>query len=216
MKKYDDLIDRLTLYFTADAFRDELTSGKKLFFDEAGIMDEENHAFEMRMTQFLEWYLFSRPLTRSGLVPAHFALELADFKMTAQERPDFENLAIVWHSLFEFQKTRGDDIYIRDLFLDKQVVIHDSPIRVGFNRGEIFDARLISNGEDYMFTRGFCFHPIEASTYILGEIKKLRKTENHQATEAFMLKLLKMRYKYEQYRHLKLDYVYTNEKKMRF
>ena len=34
--------------------------------------------------------------------------------------------------------------------------------------------------------------------------------------EALMLKLLKMRYKYEQYRHLKLDYVYTNEKKVKF
>ena len=112
-------------------------------------------------------------------------------------------------------KIRGDDIHIRDLLLDKKIVIHDSPIRIGFNRDEFFDGRLIPSGEEFHFARSFCFHPGEASKYILTEVKKLRKA-SAQEQEAFMLKLLKMRYKYEQYRHLKLDYVYTNEKKVRF
>lgn len=212
---YEEMIDRLTTYFTGDAYRDDVAAAKKEFFDEAGIMDEENQQFEMRMTQFLEWFLFTRKLTGPELTPAQYALQLEDFEMTADERPLFENLATTRHSLYEFLKIRGDDIHIRDLFLDKKIVIHDSPIRIGFNRDEFFDGRLIPAGEAFHFARSFCFHPGEASKYILGEVKKLRKA--HAADqETFMLKLLKMRYKYEQYRHLKLDYVYTNEKKVRF
>lgn len=213
---FDELIDRLTLFFTGDRFREDTNAAKKEFFEEAGIMDEENQVFEMRMTQFLEWYLFSRPLAGVGLTPAQYALQLEDFEMTSEERPRFESLAVVRHSLFEFLKIRGDDIHIRDLLLDKKIVIHNSPIRIGFNRDEIFDGRLIPDGENYHFSRSFCFHPAEASKYIMSEVKKLRKSDDTLAQETFMLKLMKMRYKYEQYRHLKLDYVYTNEKKVRF
>ncbi len=217
MKIYEELIDRLIVFFTGDRFRDDVAKAKKEFFDEAGVMDEENEAFEMRMTQFLEWYLFSRSLGGIGLTPAQYALQLEDFQMTADERPAFENLAVTRHSLFEFLKIRGEDIHIRDLFLDKKIIIHGSPIRIGFNRDEIFDARLIPNGEEFHFSRSFAFHPGGASKYVLSEIKKIKKNgETLSARESFMLRLLKMRYKYEQYRHLALDYVYTNEKKVKF
>lgn len=214
---FEEMIDRLIVFFTGDRFRDDVAKAKKEFFDEAGVMDEENEVFEMRMTQFLEWYLFSRALSGIGLTPAQYALQLEDFEMTSEERPAFENLAVIRHSLFEFLKIRGDDIHIRDLFLDKKIVIHHSPIRIGFNRDEIFDGRLIPEGEEYHFSRAFAFHPGDASKYILSEIKKIKKNGDLlQDREAFMLRLLKMRYKYEQYRHLKLDYVYTNEKKVKF
>ena len=237
---YDDLIDRLTLFFTGDKFRADVASAKKEFFDESGIMDEENQTFEMRMTQFLEWYLFTRPLIAANATqapartvsldaeagsaarpasqptPAQYALELLSFEMKPEERPIFENLANVRHSLFEFLKVRGDDIHIKDLLLNKKIVIFNSPIRIGFSREEIFDARLIPDGENFHFSKGFCFHPAEASKYILGEIKKLRKLNDPIQDEGFMLRLMKMRYKYEQYRHLKLEYVYTNEKKVKF
>lgn len=215
---FEEMIDRLIVFFTGDRFRDDVAKAKKDFFDEAGVMDEESEVFEMRMTQFLEWYLFSRPLAGIGLTPAQYALQLEDFQMTSEERPAFENLAVIRHSLFEFLKIRGDDIHIRDLFLDKKIVIHHSPIRIGFNRDEIFDGRLIPEGEEYHFSRAFAFHPGDASKYILSEIKKLKKggADTVQDREALMLRLLKMRYKYEQYRHLKLDYVYTNEKKVKF
>lgn len=215
-KMYDDLIDRLILFFTGDNFKTEIAAGKKEFFDEAGIMDEENQVFEMRMTQFLEHYLFTRKLEKFNSSPAVYALQLEEFKMTSEERPVFENLAAIRHGLFEFLKIRGDDIHIKDLWLGKKIVIRNSPINIGFSRDEIFDARLVPDGDSFRFSRAFCLHPAEASKYILGEIKRIRKLESPAEEEAFMLRLLKMRYKYEQYRHLKLEYVYTNEKKVRF
>lgn len=213
---YDALIDRLILFFTGERFHDEVASAKKDFFDESGVVDEESPNFEMRMTQFLEWYLFSRKLSDTNLTPAEYALELPEFEMSSEERPAFENLVAIRHSLFEFLKIRGNDIYVKDLWLGKKIVIPNSPVNIGFNRDEIFDARVIPDGDAFRFTRAFCFHPPEASRYILSEIKRIRKLESPIEEEAFMLKLLKMRYRYEQYRHLKLEYVYTNEKKIKF
>lgn len=217
---FEPLIDRLIVHFAGDAWRAEVATAKKEFFQDAGIMDEQTDQFEMRMTQFLDWYLFTRKLTGRTVTPAQFALEIDDFKMTAEERVLFEDLSEAKHSLFEFLRLRGRDIFVKDLILDKEIVLRESQVNIGFSRDEIFEARLIPYGEDFVFARSFCFHPSEARTFVDQEIEKLRdiedETENQIATEAFLLRLMKMRYKYEQFRHLKLEYIYTNEKKVRF
>lgn len=213
--RYEELTERLIVHFAGEKFATDVAAAKKEFFDEAGIMDEENASFEMRMTQFLEWYLFARPMAGGALTPSQVALQSDDFAIDPSERLLFENLASSRHSVFEFVKIRGDDIYVKDLFQQKSVVIRGSPIRIGFSRDELFDARLIPTGEEFSFSRAFCFHPEGASKFIQTEVKKVRKAPQPER-EALMLRLLKMRYKFEQYRHLKLDYIYTNEKKVRF
>jgi hypothetical protein len=217
---FEPLIDRLIVYFTGDAWRAEVATAKKDFFQDAGIMDEQTDHFEMRMTQFLDWYLFTRKLTGRTVTPAQFSLEIDEFKMTVDERLLFENLSEAKHSLFEFLRLRGRDIFVKDLFLDKEIVLRESQVNIGFSRDEIFEARLIPFGEDFIFARSFCFHPNDARGFVDEEIAKLQdiedEAENAAATEAFLLRLMKMRYKYEQFRHLKLEYIYTNEKKVRF
>lgn len=210
-----ELIDRLIVHYTGITFAAEVADAKREFFDEAGVMDEENIFFEMRVTQFLEWYLFSRPLISTLLTPAQSALIDSAFEKSQSDLPKFQNLAQIKHSLFEFQKIRGDDVFMKDLFTGEKILIKKSPIQIGFSREEIFDARLIPDGDQYQFTRAFAFHPVEATDYILEEVKKVQRAD-FVLQDVLMLRLLKMRYKYEQYRHLKLEHVYTNERKVRF
>ncbi len=194
---FEPLIDRLIVHFTGDAWRAEVATAKKDFFQDAGIMDEKMDHFEMRMTQFLDWYLFTRPLAVRTVTPAQFALEIDEFVMTAQERIYFECLSETRHGLFEYLRLRGKDIAVRDLFVDKEVVIRESQVNIGFTREEIFDARLIPYGEDFIFARAFCFHPAEATTFIQSEIEKVQEIEDekqcHQALESLLLRLMKMR-----------------------
>ncbi len=213
--KFELLSERLIVHYTSGDYQDDVADAKKEFFDDAGVVDEENIAFEMRMTQFLEWYLYTRNLIGLGMTPAQHAVDAKDFKRDPSEQEDFKKLANTRHSLFEFTKIRGEDIYVKDLFTKKKIVIRNSPISIGFSRDEFFDARLIPDGEQFHFTKGFCFHPVEASEFILREIQKVQKSDVVMH-ESLMLRLLKMRYKFEQYRHLRLEYVYTNDKKVRF
>jgi hypothetical protein len=217
---FEPLIDRLILYFTSEAWRAEVATAKKEFFQDAGIMDEKSDQFEMRMTQFLDWYLFTRHLEGRTVTPAQFALEIDDFSMTPQERVYFECLSETKHGLFGYLRLRGRDIAVRDLLLEKEIIIRESQVNIGFTRDEIFDARLIPYGDDFIFARAFCFHPAEASGFIKSEVEKVQLIENEEegqkAYEDLMLRLIKMRYKYEQFRHLKLEFIYTNEKKVRF
>ena len=215
MKVYDGLIDKLTAFFTGERYAADIALAKREFFEDAGVVDELNPNFDMRMTQFLEWYLFSRGLTGVQLPPAQYSLQIRDYEILEEERPFYERLANTRHSLFEFLKVRGSDVHIRDLYRGEKIVIHDCPIKMGFNRDEIFEARLIPDGKEFLFTKAFCFHPVEATKFIETEVQKAKKGDPAEF-EPMILRLMKMKYKYDQYRHLRLEYVYSNEKRVRF
>jgi hypothetical protein len=110
-------------------------------------------------------------------------------------------------------KIKGNDVYLRDLLADKKIVVKQSPWIFGFDPDEVFQVRLLPAGDSYLFTRGFCFHPESAKKFILAEVKKHRK-DHDLDPEALMLRLLKMRYRFEQYKHVKPEMIYSNDSKL--
>mgnify|MGYP001286093578 CR=1 FL=1 len=210
MSSVDKYFDQLVDHFTSDTYREEILNAKREFFDQAGIIDEESHYFEARMAQFLDWYIYTRPLSEYHMPPVQLVLNKNLIEMNATDQEAYQDLAKADHSLFEFLKIRGSDVHIYDLFKKKKVVLRNSDLNVGFNPNEIFDVRVIPFNNKLHFAKGFCFHPSEAKKFILKEVKKIRHLENEQH-EALMLRLLKMRYKLEQYKHIRLEYIYTND-----
>ena len=84
------------------------------------------------------------------------------------------------------------------------MVIKDSDVVVGFNKGDVFEARLIPHEDSFIFTRAFCFHPPQALKFISKEIKGIKKGKENldQAREEFLLKLYKMKSAFDQYKHV--------------
>lgn len=212
---YEPLLEKMTQHFTSDQFGQEVVSAKRDFFESAGILNDESSDFELRMSQFLDWYLFTRELSDHQVSPVKYALYDKGIDWTESEKQLVDNLEGAKHSLFEYIKNKGNDIYVKDLFAGKKVIVKDSPITMGFSKEEVFEARLLPLEDNFVFTKGFCFHPAEAKKFILKEIKKVKKLSQVDK-EALMLRLLKMRYKHEQYGHIRLDYIYTNDAKLKF
>ncbi len=211
---YDQCMDLLLAHFTGGDYVQEVTEAKREFFEQAGIVDEDSSQFEVRMAQFLDWYIFSRELSREHLTPIQYVLDRPPFTVPPELQADFEAMANLRHSLFEFLKIKGSDITIRDLFDGKKLVLKESAVTAGFNQDEVFEARVFAGKSTFTFSKGFCFHPPEARGFILKEIKKIKNLDKSQK-EALILRLLKMRYKYEQYRHIRLEFIYTNDSKLR-
>lgn len=214
MNKCEFYIDKLVQFFTSADYHSEILSAKKEFFEQAGIVDEESHYFESRMAQFLDWYIFTRPMNQYHLPPVQLILNKNVMNLSEEEIKIYTSISNTIHSLFEFLKVRGSDVYVYDIFAKKKYILKNSDLRVGFNPDEIFDARLVPFDGNYTFSRGFCFHPAEAKKFILKEIKKVRHLEKEQH-EALMFKIIKMRYKLEQYKHIKLEYIYTNDPQLK-
>lgn len=215
---YDALVEKLMNHFAGPEFADEVSAAKHEFFDRAGILDEMANDFEMKMAQFVDWYLFSRPLRKNGATPVATALRMPGGPLSAAEREALTNVGDNIHSLFEFVKVKGEDVHVRDVFSKQKHIIKKSPITVGFNPDELFEARLIPIADSFQFSKAFCFHPPQVTKIIMKEVKKVKKMaadELPKAKEALLVRLFKLRYKHEQYKHLDVREIYSPDSKLR-
>lgn len=210
MNQYFELIDKILAHYAGDQFKEEVRQAKSEFFDNAGILEEHSEQFELRMSQFFDWYFFTRELKGFAQTPLDAVYMARELRFSPEEIVLIDRLKQHRHSIFEFIKIKGNDLYIKDLLANKKIIVKESPWTFGFDSNELFEARIIPDGENWIFTKGFCFHPEEAKKYILSEIKIHRKDPDLDP-ELMMLKLVKMRYKFERYRHVKIDMIYTNE-----
>lgn len=217
--KTAELIDRLMQTFTSEKFQAEVQLAKKDFYERAGVFDQASDEFEMKMAQFADWYLFSRPLQDHAQPPIQLA-DARHLEVSEEEALLIEALKQSRHSLFEFNKIKGSDVYVKDLLVGEKLVIKNSPYTTGFSRTELFEARLAPMAGDFHFCPAFCFHPDQASKYILKEIKRVKKIKDAEQRsvekELLMAKLFKMKYKQQQYKHVKVLDIYSDEPKLRF
>jgi hypothetical protein len=215
---YEPLIERLMQHYTGSRYMPEVQAAKEDFFERAGTFDEASNDFELRMAQFTDWYLFTRPMENSGRVSIEMVLDDPGYGLRDEERPMYLNLRNSRHSLFEFLKLKGEDVHIRDLFTGFKYVIHQSRVTQGFHKDEYFEARLIPHDGGFVFSNAFCFHPPAVSRFILKEVKRvnrLAEEEQAKAREELIGRLFKMKSKFEQYRHLDIHQIYSNESKLR-
>jgi hypothetical protein len=202
-------MDKILQYFAGEQFQDEIRLAKREFFENSSVFDESSPHFELRMSQFFDWYFFSRKLKGFDCTPLEASLVPRELKFTPAEVEMVGILKQFQHSIFEFVKTKDNDLCIKDLFTDKKLWVKDSAFTKGFQEVELFQVRLIPYGDSFVFTRGFCFHPPEARKYILKEVKRYRKNPDLNVDD-LLLRLLKLRYKYEQYKHVSVDMVYCD------
>lgn len=215
---YDGLIEKIMQIYTSADFGDDIREAKGFFSEVAGSFDEASQDFEQKMAQFTDWYVFTRKIKGTEQVPVELCLEDVRFPMTEDERSSYFNLRNSRHSIFEFLKVKGGDVYIKDMFTGFHYVIKDSQVTLGFNRNELFEARLIPHDGRFVFSNSFCFHPSQVSRFIAKEIKKVGKrpeAEQGPAREELIARLFKMKHKHGQYRHLDIKDVYSNDSKLR-
>lgn len=215
---YEPYIEKLMQHYTSPKYIKEVSLAKEDFFDWAGTFDESSLDFELKMSQFTDWYLFVRLLKDSGRPPVEFALEDPDFKPFEVDRPMYLNLRNSRRSLFEFLKVKKDDVYIKDLFTGFKYVIRRSRVNQGFVPEEIFEARLFPYEGGFVFSNSFCFHPASVTKFILKEVKTVNQLPDEDqaaAREDLMSRLFRMKYRHEQYSHIPINEIYSNESRLR-
>lgn len=213
MNDFEKLIEKILNHFVSENMKDELAIAKAEFFANSGTLDENSEHYESRMAQFYDWYFFTNELRGFGQTPLDACQMVRELRFTDDEVKAIEVLRQHRHSLFEFIKIKNGDVYIKDLLSNKKLVVKASSYVFGFDPDEIFEARLIPSGDSFVFTRGFCFHPESAKKFILSEVKRHRNDPDLDP-DVLMLRLIKMRYKFEQYKHVRPEMIYTNEGKL--
>lgn len=207
-------LQKLIGFFTTPDFADELKDAKEQFFGNTGTLDENRPNYNLRMYQFYEWYFITRPLRSYMKPPVAVCEQQRGLRLTEEDRQAIEILnKSHQHLLFEFIKIKKDILTVKDLLHAQKMDVHCSQFVFGFDSKEYFQARIIEiDGQKY-FLNSFCFHPESSQKFIQNEIKVLQKNKDLNL-EDLLLRLNKMRYKFEQYKHVKPEMIYTNDNKL--
>ena len=207
-------LQKLIGHFTTMDFADELKDAKEEYFGNTGTLDENRPHFNLRMHQFYEWYFLTRPLRSYMKTPLNVSSEQRGLRLVED---DYETIRILQntqqHLLFEYIKTKGDQIHVKNLLSGEKMQINTGHFVFGFDNKEYFQARIVEIDKQKYFLNSFCFHPESSQKFIQAEIK-LIKANKDLNLEDLLLRLNKMRYKFEQYKHVRPEQIYTNDNKL--
>lgn len=212
-QQFQNSLQKLIAQFTSLEFEDELTDAKKEFFSNTGAVDEAKPNYNLRMNQFYEWYFLTRPLRSYMKTPLLVCEMQRDLRLMPEDQETIEILKNHRHSIFEFLKSKEEEIFLKDLYRKDKICVNNTGLVFGFEEKEYFEARVVTLFKTNYFLKSFCFHPEPVQKFIATEIKKYQKNKD-LSLETLLLRLNKMRYKFEQYQHLRPESIYTNENKL--
>ncbi len=208
LDKFQQCVDLITNEYTAGDYFREVYEAKKNYFENLGVIAEDDPDFENQMDVFMSWYLFDRPLDKHDLPPVFLFYRKGQPTFTPEEDANYQALTLSKHSVFELVKQKGNSLLLRDLSNGRKYEVQDMQFKAGFSKGDVFEARLIPEGKSFVFANGFCFHPKEAYKFIESQMKKIREDDTAQRTK-LLLKLGQMKNKQHRFPHIDAQYIYT-------
>jgi hypothetical protein len=160
------LIDRLALTYGQEPHQAEIAQARETYFTQAGkVFEDDGDLFERRVAAFLEWYLCERPLG-DGAPPVIQALE-AGGSFSADERRALAWIAASHRSLFDLADVSGGRILLEDVISGARFSVRERRSTVGFEVGDLLEARLCWDGAEVVFAKTFLFHPRDAREQVL-------------------------------------------------
>lgn len=203
-------LDKVLEVYSSGPYYEQVKKAKIEFFDRAGRVAEGSEKFESQMDAFLDWYLFDRPLDKEEIAPVKLYVLEKISSLDEVEKQFYQDLTETIHSIFEVLKVKNSEIFVRDLFDKEKYVVDENEINMGFTKGDIFQTRLIRFKDSLVFGSAFVFHPKDSRSFVLKEIKKIKYMDNKQRLK-LMHRLGVMKLKLEQYPHIQVENIYTEE-----
>jgi hypothetical protein len=205
---YEKVLEPVIQRYTSDRYLPELKVAREDFFRRAGKVHEDEPAFEVRMTAFLEWYLCDRPLWDSGVPPVRLYSEIFGETLLEDERSILQGLEKSIRSLFMLLSRKGERYRVRDLYDGSEFDVLERRAHVGINPGDIFDTRILLIGRQAVFSDAMIIHPVEAHPFIQQEAKS-RKTDTRETFQDFLFGLALMKLKCDRFKHVPASQIYA-------
>jgi hypothetical protein len=201
------LIDRLAAEYAGEPYRDEIAGAREDYFNQAGkVFEDDAELFEGRMASFLEWYVIERPL-QGGPPPVLRALEKAN---TAGEPDDTRKalaaLATSHRSLFDLTAVAGDTVDLEDVLGGARFTVIERRSTIGFEAGDLVEARLVWEGQRVVFTKTLLFHPRDARAAALAAVDAALAKGTSRAE--IMFHLSRMHVRWHRHGHVNAGRVY--------
>lgn len=199
-----DHIDKIISTYTQDAYYSDMKKAIDFYVEKTGKMNEESEEYESRMNCFNDWFIFNYRLADNSKIIDHY---IVDNELDESLSKSFHNVNF---SLFLFQKINyRKQIVIYDILHNKKFTLAKDNETLALVEDDMFIGRVVEiNGNNYLLN-GICLLPRDVYSILKKQSKKIRKMNNQEEEEAFLLHLENMKTKSLQYGHLDPDKIFT-------
>jgi hypothetical protein len=214
MMHYQPYLEEVARFAAEGELGPELQRAKAEFTGRTGELFETDASFERRIAAFLEWYGLDRKISfRPELTPAELFLMQKGAALSEADRNRYAGLTQSTLSLYEYRKTKGDCLFVRDLFTGEKLQIHERRSLAGLESGDLLEARLIPFEGLLLFAESYYCLPRDARKEILAALKRFKK-KGETDRLGFVHRVAYFANRSERYKHLKPRQIFAelNEK----
>lgn len=154
----------------------DLPPAREEFVRRTGDLFESDRSFERRISSFLEWYVLDRGVSfASHTTPARMYIDSVADSLTTPEIAELRQLTRTVVSIFEYRGAKPEAMRVVDLLANEKLDVFERRAPAGLTSGDIIEARLVPDGDRFMFFPSIAVHPHEANKAIQKAAKRFRK-----------------------------------------
>lgn len=199
----DSVLEPLVQTVSA-AYGEEIEAARKDYFRRCGEPFQDEPSYELRLRNFLEWYLFDRPLA-VGLTP--YEAFMADPAQSAELKQKFLPFRDQEHSLFEVAAVGMGRLTLVDLWTARKLEV-EVEVTAGYDVGAVVEARLVEMGGSRFALHTHLYHTPESAKYIRKMANLLRTRRMVEGWTPFLWRTNYLQLKAERYKHVDANMIY--------
>ena len=146
-------LNKILEEYTSGEYFNQLIEARDEYFGLTGVINEDDHDYEAKMSSFNDWYIFHylNPNSKSTILNDYLEKNSVQSEVA-------RSLRDVTYSLFEVLKV-GKVIRLRNLLQDKKLDLAKDHVEISCVEGDIFTGRLIVFEKNNFLLSGLCTLP---------------------------------------------------------
>lgn len=197
-------LDTILEEYSTGNHYDVLKKAKEQYFSLTGKLDEDAPEYESRMNIFNDWYIFNFKKDDGIRIVEDYIKEknLEDDLAKALHNTNY--------SLFHYVKDNfRKKIVLKDVLHNRKYILEKENIQVGIISNDLFVGRVVELNDVSFLLKGICSLPVEILGKLKKEAKKVRKLNNREEEENYLIKLEKLKTKSLNYGHIEASKIFT-------
>lgn len=197
-------IEKIISTYMQDSFYEDMKKAIDLYIAKTGKMNEESEEYESRMNCFNDWFIFNyRREDGSRIVDQYIIDEDIDNAVS-------KSLHNVNYSLFLFQKINyRKQIVIKDILHNKKFALAKDNETIALVEDDMFIGRVVESEGRFYLLNGITLLPRNVYSILKKQSGKIRKLNNQEEEENFLLQLENLKTKSLQYGHVNSEKIFS-------
>ncbi|MFC2077130.1 hypothetical protein ACFLT7_08610 [candidate division KSB1 bacterium] len=168
-------LDKLVDFIQGDRFEADLRRAKKEYFGTPVPRFKDEAEYDLNVSNFLDWYIFDRPVRSLGKTPLVLYVEELDEGRRDEEGPVYEEFLDGHYSLFRLRKKTGTGCYLEDLLSSRIFFVGDLKLLPRFTRNNNLAVRILRFRGDYKLASALDLVPVKVGQFLVDYLTMLQE-----------------------------------------